>query len=321
MLGSALALATTALASAAPRVVDRYTVAWANPPTPEASESLPFGRPAPPKGPYAGNGDVSLLYSANGTKVGKYAAALDWQQWLYLSKNDMWGSDKTDYYPHLSAGRVGILLAPPALDAGAAPASAAGLNASVEMFPGNASIVHTLTSGSATVSATTRVLENNAVVTTLLCTAASGGACPVELLLSDTDENFFKVGQEAGAAPDGSLVWWRKENLHEALNGACESTTSLSNPPSRTISGSILTDCHVWLQTSAPATRTCLYSLWSAASLSAQMVPSRWSTARACGRSPTHPVSPRGTAHFRSKCPSQSADACDLCPIKLWHAL
>jgi hypothetical protein len=53
------------------------------------------------------------------------------------------------------------------------------------MFPGNASIAHSLTdaTGSSTVAATTRVLENNAVVTTLVCTSKSGAACPVELLL------------------------------------------------------------------------------------------------------------------------------------------
>jgi hypothetical protein len=217
-------LATTAAAAAAlaasppqQREVDRYSVRWATPPTGDAV-NVPVGRPSPPSGPFVGNGDVSLLYSGNATSVGsgRHAATImDWQQWLYLSKNDMWGSDRVDYYPHLSAGRIGILVAPPA-------GGAAGVNASVEMFPGNASISHTLAgaAGVGTVAATTRVLENNAVVTTLVCTSKSGAACPVELLLSDTDGNHFGVSQDAGAAPDGKLVWWRKENLHEALNGA-----------------------------------------------------------------------------------------------------
>ena len=189
---------TAALSTA--RVVDRYSVAWAHPPTPGTPHPVPVGRPSPPTGPYAGNGDVSLLYSGNGTAGSRRAAAtMDWQQWLYLSKNDMWGSDKQSYYPHLSAGRIGILLTPP--DSGAA-----SVNASVKMFPGNSTLSHTLIDSAGTVTATTRVLENNAVVTTLVCTSKSGAACPVELLLSDTDGNHYGVSQDAGAAPDNKLV-------------------------------------------------------------------------------------------------------------------
>ena len=196
---------------------------------------------------------------------------------MYLSKNDMWGSDRRNYYPHLSAGRVGILVA-------AAPTPPPGLNGSVTMFPGNASFVHTLTNaaGSATVAATTRVLENNAIVTTLVCTSPSGGACPVELLLSDTDGNHYGVArlvycylwrvlknahaayrtaahcraplrlallntpharqaQDAGAAPGNDLVWWRKENLIEALNpayvGSCDPHMPLQSVERRFIVG------------------------------------------------------------------------------------
>ena len=62
-------------------------------------------------------------------------------------------------------------------------------------------------------------------MTTLVCTAEAGGACPVTLQISDTDGNYYKVAQETGAAADGSL-WWRKENLHGALNpaylGSCD---------------------------------------------------------------------------------------------------
>lgn len=237
-----LAAAPTSGADAASpaRVVDRYTVTWATPgPAGKSagkSSGIPVGQPNPPTGPFVGNGDVTLLYSGNATFVGAGRAkrsALDWQQWLYLSKNDMWGSDQQDYYPHLSAGRVGINVAPLTSDTDAgsgntAVPAATGLNGSVTMFPGNASIVHTLTdaTGSAMVAATTRVLENNAVVTTLVCTTKSGGACPVELLLSDTNHNHYKVAQDVGASPAGDLVWWRKENLHEALNpayvGSCD---------------------------------------------------------------------------------------------------
>jgi hypothetical protein len=244
--------AATAAAAALPRVVDRYCVAWAYPPGASALPAPPVGRASPPTGPYAGNGDVSLLISANGTRVGRNSHALDWQQWIYLSKNDMWGSDRVSYYPHLSAGRVGILVTPPVTSlpaqgrGGVAAAEAVpspppmGINASVQMFPGNASIVHVLSdpSGAATVAATTRVLENNAVVTTLTCSVGGGGErsgsgsgsaaamCPLELLLSDTDGNHYGVKQSVGVAADGSLVWWRKENLHEALNpayiGSCD---------------------------------------------------------------------------------------------------
>jgi hypothetical protein len=40
------------------------------------------------------------------------------------------------------------------------------------MYPGNASIVHALTSGGSSVAGATRVLENNAIVTSLTCTSA-----------------------------------------------------------------------------------------------------------------------------------------------------
>lgn len=169
--------------------------------------------------PSAGNGDVTVMYS--GSSPSSAPRGVGWQQWLYLSKNDMWGSDSIDYYPHLSAGRVGILVVP-------VGANASDVNGTVAMYPGNASIVHTLTaaSGGAAVSGTSRVLEHNVVVTSLVCTSASNGTCSMTLLLSDTDANYFNVGQDIGSSPDGTLVWWRKENLHYALNpayvGSCD---------------------------------------------------------------------------------------------------
>jgi hypothetical protein len=60
-------------------------------------------------------------------------AIMDWQQWIYMSKNDLWGSDQKDYYPHLSAGLVGFMITPPGANT--------VVNASVHMFPGNASIM------------------------------------------------------------------------------------------------------------------------------------------------------------------------------------
>ena len=211
--------------SAAPpagRAVDRHSASWAQPTTPDVPHVLPLNQPSFPSGPFVGNGDVSFIYSGNGTNYAKKRgeASMDWQQWLYMSKNDMWGSDHSDYYPHLSAGRVGFTITP--------PGTGTVVNGSVHMFPGNASIVHTLTdpTGDASVRATTRVLENNVVVTTLLCTSESGGACPTTLLLSDTNGNYFGVNQSVGASPDNDLVWFRKENLHETLNpaylGSCD---------------------------------------------------------------------------------------------------
>lgn len=193
----------------ASRPVDRYSASWATPPTAACPNGVPTGRPSPPDGAYAGNGDVTVIFTGNSTMRNQ----LDWQQWLYFSKNDLWGSDANNYYPHLSAGRVGLLVVP----AGAGAAT----NGSVAIFPGNASIVHALTSsGGASLVGATRVLENNVVATTLTCASASGGACTATLLLSDTDANHFHVAQDAGAASDGSLLWWRKENLHSALNPA-----------------------------------------------------------------------------------------------------
>ena len=58
-----------------------------------------------------------------------------------------------------------------------------------------------------------------------MCTSKSG-ACRAELLLSDTNKNHYRVAQEAGASPASDLIWWRKENLNEALNpaylGSCD---------------------------------------------------------------------------------------------------
>ena len=214
MVSRVLALAGLgALALALP--VERYSATYGTSPGGDVGP-LPQGRPSPPEGPYAGNGDVTLIYSGNASSAApapRGKVVQGWQQWLYLSKNDLWGSDSQSYYPHLSAGRVGILLQPP----GTGPTA----NASVTMFPGNASITHALSSsGGGSVVGATRVLENNAVVTTLTCTSPTGAPCPLTLLLSDTDANLYKVGQATGAEPDGSLVWWRKENLHSALNPA-----------------------------------------------------------------------------------------------------
>ena len=106
-------LAMAALASSpadTARVVDRYSVEWAtrsgenpSPLHPALDNQIPVGAPRTPTGPYLGNGDVSLIYSGNGSGYVKkhHAAELDWQQWLYMSKNDLWGSDM------VRVGRVG----------------------------------------------------------------------------------------------------------------------------------------------------------------------------------------------------------------------
>jgi hypothetical protein len=207
-----LAIAALCLAaSQSARPVDRYTVEWATPAGP-AGFNIPTGRPGPPAAPYAGNGDVNVMYTG-GDPASRHDDALSWQQWLHMSKNDMWGSDSVSYYPHLSAGRVGILLTPDG-------ANGTSANGTVTMVPGNASLLHALTAAGGAVLGATRVLENNVVATTLTCVSASGGACAVTLTLSDTDGNHYGVAQDAGAAPNGSLVWWRKENLHSALNPA-----------------------------------------------------------------------------------------------------
>ena len=215
-----LSLSLLAVAFALP--VTKYSAAYGTAPGGDVA-ALPQGRPNPPEGPYAGNGDVTVMYTGNTTTPPpppRAAEEQSWQQWLWLSKNDFWGSDTRSYYPHLSAGRVGILAVP----SSSVPGDR--VNASVVMYPSNASIVHTLGRAGATVASITRVLENNAVVTTLVCTTPGGGPCNLTLTLSDTDGNHYGVAQDTGAAPDGSLVWWRKENLHSALNpayvGSCD---------------------------------------------------------------------------------------------------
>jgi hypothetical protein len=56
--------ATLALvASAAPRVVDRYSASWALSVTPDVPHYIHLNEPSFPGGPFVGNGDVSFLYS------------------------------------------------------------------------------------------------------------------------------------------------------------------------------------------------------------------------------------------------------------------
>ena len=153
----------------------------------------------------------------------------------------------------MSAGRVGILATP--------DGAGSFTNGSVRMFPGNASIVHTLTDNATTgspsnVVATTRVLENNAIVATLVCTSKSGRSCPVTLLLSDTNENHYNVDQEAGAAADSSVVWWRKENIHEALNPASASGSCDPHMPLQSVERTFAVDAHDNL---AMANGSCLW--------------------------------------------------------------
>eukprot|EP00038_Savillea_parva_P022918 m.39036 g.39036 ORF g.39036 m.39036 type:complete len:1049 (+) comp5747_c0_seq1:158-3304(+) len=218
------------------RVVDRYTVNFATPGDPNGnSHGIPMGTPQPPGGPYAGNGDVNVMYvgnassHTNGVNGRPGPTALGWAQALWLSKNDMWGSDAQDYYPHLSAGRVRIQFATP-------PGASASANGTVVMVPGNATLESRLVDAAgskASLTTTTRVLENNAVTTSIVCTSASGAACDVTLVVSDTNNNYYKVDQAVGAASDGTSVWWRKENFHNALNpaylGPCDSHIPLQS--------------------------------------------------------------------------------------------
>ena len=134
------------------RPVDRYAARWSTPASAGAPHGVPAGRPTPPDGPYAGNGDVTVMHAGNASSS---AGLLSWQQWLYMSKNDFWGGDAQDYYPHLSAGRVGWLVAPPG-------AGAAAANVSVAMWPGSATVTHALAGAGGSVVGATRVLENGA---------------------------------------------------------------------------------------------------------------------------------------------------------------
>jgi hypothetical protein len=81
----------SASVAAQTRVVDRYSASWAQPPTPSVPNHIQLNEPAFPSGPFVGNGDVSFIYAGNGTNyVKKHTdGSMDWQQWLYMSKNDM----------------------------------------------------------------------------------------------------------------------------------------------------------------------------------------------------------------------------------------
>ena len=64
------------------------------------------------------------------------------------------------------------------------------------------------------------------MVTDLVCAGKLGSVCSAVLLLSDTNDNHYGVDQSVGSSPAGDLVWWRKENLKQALNpaylGSCD---------------------------------------------------------------------------------------------------
>ncbi len=234
------------------RVVDRYDVRFATPPTATTPTRIPLNRPNPPTGAYAGNGDVSLLHAGNGTNYVKKhtSASLDWQQWLYLSKNDIWVSDAKDYYVHMSAGRVGIHIDP-------AGGMIPSINGTVSMSPGNASISSSLVDaagGNAAVHLRTRVLENNVILTTLVCTSIDEAkGCTATFLLSDTDKNFYGLAQQSGASSDSAVIWWRKENLHATLNpaylGSCDPRVPLQSVERRfTVGGADEDDLRMFNQ-------------------------------------------------------------------------
>ncbi len=94
-----LAAAVLAVGGATARPVDRYSASWATPPGANG-HPLPSGVPSPPDGPYAGNGDINVMYCGNASAgdVPPRTSTQGWQQWLYLSKNDLWGSDEVMYY-------------------------------------------------------------------------------------------------------------------------------------------------------------------------------------------------------------------------------
>jgi hypothetical protein len=209
-------------------IAERHTVSWETPSL-RKGESVPVGKhPHPPAGPYLGNGDVVLVYSGNGSEGVHeplhYGTWLDGQQWLSLSKNDMWMSDSTSMFTHLSAGRVGVR------------GPTHRYNGTVQQRIGSGALTHTLRSEAVTLTSETVISEGNVILTSLRCDARGATAtsepptCAVALSLSDTNSNHFRVGQSTGSASGagggGSVIWWRKENLHQAINpaylGSCD---------------------------------------------------------------------------------------------------
>jgi hypothetical protein len=73
VLAASAARTTASAAAAAPRVVDRYSASWAQPPTVDIPHLLHLNSPAFPSGPFVGNGDVSFIYVGNGTNAAGHA--------------------------------------------------------------------------------------------------------------------------------------------------------------------------------------------------------------------------------------------------------
>ena len=144
-------------------------------------------------------------------------------------------------FAHLSAGRVGIR------------APAGSYNGSVQQRMSRGALSHALTSAALDIVAETVVSEGNVILTTLSCQPKAGGAatCPLVLSLSDTNSNHFAVEQATGTAAAGTLIWWRKENLHEALNpaylGTCDPLTVLQSTQRAFVAGARTGEVHfVW---------------------------------------------------------------------------
>lgn len=213
------------------RAVDRYPALWGTLPGPPGFSS-----------PYTGNGDIGAIYGASrqqsddprrgapfatGGASTDLSGILTGEQVTALGKNDFWISEGKDYFGHLSGPWLAFQITEPKglsfSDSG---------NNSVTQDLGKAVVTSFLISddNSTTLTSSTVVGEagTNASFTTVVCTRTDGQPCELSITLRDCCGNHAGVTEHAGASPDGSVLFFRKENLHDggatnpAYIGSCD---------------------------------------------------------------------------------------------------
>eukprot|EP00045_Choanoeca_perplexa_P010948 m.113885 g.113885 ORF g.113885 m.113885 type:complete len:1025 (-) comp15458_c0_seq1:111-3185(-) len=184
---------------AANRPVDRYNFEWGNPGGHGIPSSSSFGSP------YVGNGDIGVAWSS--PTVDRLSTG---EQVLSMGKNDFWTSEGKNYFNHNAAPTLSFAL----------PSN--NYSANITQHLGSAKLTHVLRSidNLTTLSGETIVGEagSNAVLTTLICDRQRSTTCPLTITLRDCCNNNGGFAEYSGGT--SSSIFFRKENLQSAVNGA-----------------------------------------------------------------------------------------------------
>eukprot|EP00756_Hemistasia_phaeocysticola_P003612 Hpha_TRINITY_DN12336_c0_g1::TRINITY_DN12336_c0_g1_i1::g.156056::m.156056 len=205
------------LAGFAGRPVERYTVAF-----PQLGSSKQSMNGGAFNTPFVGNGDVAAALNVDTFRAADNGPPFlpVGSQSLMFGKSDLWISDSTRYFSHMSAVKLSF----------DSPYAAPGLyKASGEQDLGNARVSSRMQGNSSALNASTVIGENNVVLTTLTCDSNSSAPCPIDVTLADTSGNAYKLETSAGYDTKTPTVWWRKANVHTEVNaayvGSCDPET------------------------------------------------------------------------------------------------